>query len=407
MRPSTHLSTLITLLPVVWGRVKYLGVAIPGIDFGCEIDGSCPLQPFAKFPLIEFDGGDGEGQMKHFVKDSGFNTFRLPTSWQFLLNEQLGGKLDPVKSEQYDKLIQACLNTGAYCMIDLHNFARYNGGIVGQGGPPDELFVDLWSQLARKYANEDKVMFGLMNEPHDLDIALWAKTCQKAVTGIRKAGATSQIILLPGTNFASAETFVSSGSANALGAITNPDGSKNGLVLDLHKYLDINNSGKYVECTNDNVEGFRTIATWLRKNKREAIISETGASIDPSCMKRFCTQNDFIAKNSDVLIGFVGWGAGSFPHEYVLTLTPLWTGHGYVDNKLMQECIIEYGEECGEECGEEYGEEYGEECGEEYGEEYGEECGEAFDDLDTYESLANNDCQRQAFLQQCLQGKAI
>jgi endoglucanase len=190
--------------------------------------------------------------------------------------------MDDTNFKNYDKLMKACLDTGSYCMIDIHNFARWNDGIIGQGGPEDEDFVDIWVQLAKKYADNDKVMFGIVNEPHDLDIVRWAETCQKVVTGIRKAGAESQIILLPGTNFASAETFVSSGSAELLADISNPDGSKHGLVLDLHKYLDINNSGTHMECTTDNVEGFKTITDWLRKNKRKAIISETGASLDPT-----------------------------------------------------------------------------------------------------------------------------
>ena len=82
-----------------------------------------------------------------------------------------------------------------------------------------------------------------MNEPHDIpDIQRWAQSVQAAVTAIRKAGATSQIILLPGNNWTSAETFVSNGSADALSKVTNPDGSIDNLVFDVHKYLDSDNS---------------------------------------------------------------------------------------------------------------------------------------------------------------------
>lgn len=182
--------------------------------------------------------------------------------------------------------MDACLETGAYCMIDVHNFARYDGGIIGQGGPEDEAFVDLWVSLAKKYADNEKIIFGLMNEPHDLDVNIWAKTCQKVVTGIRKAGAEKHMILLPGTNFASAETFVSSGSAEALAAITNPDGSTDGLLLDIHKYLDINNSGSHMECTTDNVEEFKEIIEWLRDNDRKAMVSESGASLDETVRRQ-------------------------------------------------------------------------------------------------------------------------
>lgn len=217
----------------------------------------------------------------------------IATSWQFLVNNQLGGDLDTSNVAKYDQLVQSCLNTGAFCMIDIHNFARWNGQIIGQGGPTDEQFASLWGQLASKYASNDKVIFELMNEPHDLDVKIWAQTCQKAVTAIREAGATSQMILLPGTNFDSAATLVSSGSADALLAITNPDASTDDLLLDIHKYLDEDNSGTHAPCTTNNIDAFTTVAQYLRSKGRQGFISETGASSDasvsqdkPACEKK-------------------------------------------------------------------------------------------------------------------------
>jgi endoglucanase len=46
----------------------------------------------------------------------------------------------------------------------MHKDARWNGGIIGQGGPSNDQFVNLWSQLAAKYAKEPKMAFGVMNE---------------------------------------------------------------------------------------------------------------------------------------------------------------------------------------------------------------------------------------------------
>lgn len=199
-------------------------------------------------------------------------------SWQFLVNNKLGGTLDSTNFGKYDQLMQACLATGAYCAIDVHNFARWNGKIIGQdGGPTDAQFADLWTQLATKYKSSTKVIFGLMNEPHDVDITAWAASCQAAVTAIRNAGATSQIILLPGNNFTSAATFVSGGSGAALLNVKNPDGTTTGLLMDIHKYLDSDNSGNHAECTTDNIEAFTSVAQFLRENNRQAIVSETGA----------------------------------------------------------------------------------------------------------------------------------
>ena len=57
-------------------------------------------------------------------------------------------------------------------------------------------------------------------------------------------------------------------------------------------------------------------------------------------MEKFCTQNEFISSNSDVFIGFVAWGAGSFSASYVLTLTPEGSDGSYTDNKLVKKCIL-------------------------------------------------------------------
>lgn len=340
MRSSISIAALAAAVPVM-AKIDYYGVAMSGIDWGCNIDGSCPYLGI-QVPIATQGGADSVGQMKHFIEDDKMNMFRIPVSWQYLTKDQMTGPFDPTNFGKFDELMQACLDTGAYCMLDLHNFARFDGKIIGEGGPVDAAFVDIWKRLATYYKDDEKLVFGLMNEPHDLQMKGWANSCQDAVTAIRNAGATKQIILLPGDNFSSAASFVSTQSAELLDPIKNPDGTKDGLIYDLHQYLDINNSGSHRECTTNNVAGFQTIAEWLRQNNRKAIISETGASMDPSCMTKFCEQNQFIANNTDVFIGFVAWSAGGFDSTYDLTLTPTKNSDGtWSDNKLMTQCIVD------------------------------------------------------------------
>jgi endoglucanase len=123
-----------------------------------------------------------------------------------------------------------------------------------------------------------------MNEPHDIpDLKLWAASVQAAVTAIRQAGATTQMILLPGTDFTSAQTFVSNGSAGNLSTVHNPDGSNTSLIFDVHKYLDSDGSGQHTECvTNHIADTFMPLANFLVANKRMAILSETGGGNTPS-----------------------------------------------------------------------------------------------------------------------------
>src|ERR1700753_1773371 len=132
--------------------------------------------------------------MSHFVSVDGHNIFRLRVGCQYLVNNVLGGTLNSTNLATYDLLVQACLATGASCVIDIHNYARWNGQIIGQGsGPTNDQFVDLWTQLATKYKSTDNIIFGVMNEPHKVDITKWAATVQLVVNAIRGAGATNQI----------------------------------------------------------------------------------------------------------------------------------------------------------------------------------------------------------------------
>ena len=96
-------------------------------------------------------GHDGQGQMTHFVNDDGFNTFRLPVGWQFLTQDAATGVLNMTNFAEYNALVnvsiardpsaarflplaQACLGTGAFCIVDVHNYARFNGQVRPESG---------------------------------------------------------------------------------------------------------------------------------------------------------------------------------------------------------------------------------------------------------------------------------
>ncbi|KDQ56366.1 carbohydrate-binding module family 1 protein [Jaapia argillacea MUCL 33604] len=147
--PTTLSTTSSAPAPSGTGTLRFVGVNIAGFDFGCSTNGTYTpgnTEP----PLAVLDGADGVGQMTHYYSE-GFNVFRLPVCWQYLTD----GTIDTVDSTnfaRYDTLVKACLATGAYCIIDLHNYARFNGQVIGQGGPTNAQFADIWSFLAAEYA---------------------------------------------------------------------------------------------------------------------------------------------------------------------------------------------------------------------------------------------------------------
>jgi len=326
--------------PTSTGLTKFAGINISGFDFGCDTTGTCNVSG-AWPPMLEYYGADGIGQMQHFVNDDKLNVFRLPTSWQYMTNGVVGGVLDETNAGIYDQLVQACLATGATCEIDIHNYARWDGEIIGQGGPTNAEFAAFWGAIAAKYASESMIIFGIMNEPHDIpDIDTWGQTVQAAVTAIRNAGATTQLILLPGNDYTSAEEFISNGSAAALIGVINPDGTTTGLIFDVHKYLDSDNSGTNAECTTNNIDSsFQPLATYLRSNNRQAFLTETGGGNVASCETDLCQQIAFLNANADVYLGYIGWAAGNFASTYVLSETPTDTNGVWTDTPLVAACI--------------------------------------------------------------------
>ncbi|KAF8551754.1 cellulase-domain-containing protein [Imleria badia] len=151
-------------------------------------------------------------------------------------------------------------------------------------------------------------------------------------------GATSQLILLPGDNYASAETFISSGSAAALNEVKNPDGTITNLVMDVHKYLDYDSSGTNAECVTDNIDSsWRPLSTWLRENGRQALNTETGGVF--RAYDDVSTNAKRTMDCTTVILGYIGWAAGSFTTSYILSEVPYYHGTGWNDAMTVSRAL--------------------------------------------------------------------
>ncbi|KAF8161682.1 endoglucanase [Crassisporium funariophilum] len=308
--PTTTSSTTTPTPPA--GGLPFLGgVNTAGYDFTVYTNGS-------------FSGKGTDppvSQFTHFASQ-GVNIFRIP--WQ-LMTPTLGGTLDATFFARYDKTVQAALNSGSspYVILDLHNYARWNNAIIAQGGPTNAQYANLWSQIATKYKGNAKIIFGIMNEPHDVpNISTWVTSVQAVVTAIRAAGANTQFILIPGSSWSSAEALPTEAGPLLLG-VTDPAGGKNKLIFDVHKYLDSDNSGTHPDCTTDNVSVMQTLVNWLKANgNRQALLSETGGGNTASCITALKAELAFVKANSASITGFTVWSAGAFDTTYTLTVTP-------------------------------------------------------------------------------------
>lgn len=90
--------------------------------------------------------------------------------------------------------------------------------------------------MAQKYGSQERVIFGIMNEPHDIpSVSTWVDTVQQTVNAIRQAGATN-FLLLPGSSWASAQAFPTE-AGPGLVKVTDPLGGTDKLIFDGMSFL--------------------------------------------------------------------------------------------------------------------------------------------------------------------------
>ncbi|KAF4635569.1 hypothetical protein G7Y89_g2508 [Cudoniella acicularis] len=246
-----------------------------------------------------------------FVDQDHVNLFRVA----FLLERMcppttgLGAKFNQTHFDLYADAINYITKTkGAYVILDPHNYMRYNdpsqqpmtGSVIGNSTDPKaattKQFAEFWGELAGRFKGNERVIFGLMNEPHDMSTDLVLANDQAAIDAIRKAGAKQLW------------TGYSPSSATALANIKDP---LNNTAIDIHEYLDADFSGSHVSCNSSGPANLADVTAWLKANKFKAIVSEFGAANGTQCASYLSDMINYMASNEEY-IGWAAWAAGPF-----------------------------------------------------------------------------------------------
>ena len=120
-------------------------------------------------------------------------------------------------------VIEMARTKGLYIILDIHTYGRmwdpdfippsYQPiGIPGSNITNDK-FANLWQRLATVYQFYPNVIYGLMNEPNIQTPTEWYYSAIAAISAIRNIS-TTQIILIPGTYFTTAATWLTNGNAS-------------------------------------------------------------------------------------------------------------------------------------------------------------------------------------------------
>ncbi|MBN2715606.1 MAG: glycoside hydrolase family 5 protein [Deltaproteobacteria bacterium] len=265
----------------------------------------------------------------------GMTTIRLPFKWEYLQPE-LGGELDETELEELKITVFHLKSYRAKIVIDMHNYARYHGDLIGSEEVSYDDYADAWRRLAEIFKPYPEVMFGIMNEPHDMPTSQWVTAANTAISAIRATGAQN-LIFLNANGWSGAhswyETWTDSArettNADAMLEIVDPLGD-NHLIFEVHQYLNEISSdwgecrcsdGELVRggtdqhpdfCTNETVGSYRMyrFTQWLRENNKYGFLGEFGVQDDTVCMTALEDMLNFIEANDDVFVGWTWWSAG-------------------------------------------------------------------------------------------------
>ena len=269
-----------------------------------------------------------------YFMSRGMDVFRIPFLWE-RLQPSLGGALDPAELQRLQAIVSYATAKGATVILDPHNYARYRGALIGSPGVPNERFAAFWGRLASLYQGNDRVIFGLMNEPFGEPAEAWRDPATAAIRAIRQAGAKN-LILVPGVSWTGAHSFVHGNygvpNAVALQHIADP---ANHYAYEVHQYLDSDYSGTHDTCQSADigVATLREFTSWLRDNHKQAFLGEFGVPVEATCLTALRAMLAFVRDNADVWLGWTYWTAGPWMVSYHYTVEP--DSHGQAPRPQM------------------------------------------------------------------------
>jgi endoglucanase len=250
------------------------------------------------------------GEVDHFV-GMGMNVFRLPFRWE-RLQRQTFADFNAAEQARLDDLVAYATGKGAYVLLDPHNYARYFGAVLG-GGVSTSAFADFWRRLAERYKGNDRIIYGIMNEPHSMSTDVWVDAANAAIAAIRATGAT-QLIMVPGNAWTGAHSWMESwyGTSNSRAMLDIVD-PLNNFVIEVHQYLDASSGGVDMGGCSSSTIGSQRLAAftaWLADNDLRAFLGEFGAGTNATCLAAIDDMVGYLEARPEQWIGWAYWAAG-------------------------------------------------------------------------------------------------
>lgn len=275
-----------------------------------------------------------------YFTGKGMNVIRLAFLWERVQTTTMA-PLDEVELQRIDDFVKAANEKGASVILDVQNFARYQQSesdplptptpipdVVGSLALPSAAFADLWSKLATHFAGNQQVIFGLMNEPHDMPTMQWIGAANAALASIRATGARN-LVLVPGSNWSLGYRWsvagegATDGVANSVGLMEIEDPGDN-YMIEVHQYFHDEESPDKNSCVSGTAgsEALTEVTGWLNDNGARAFLGEIGTGSGDVCLAALDDALSYIESNRDVWAGWAYFSGGQGLEDQDMTIQP-------------------------------------------------------------------------------------
>ena len=251
----------------------------------------------------------------------GVKLIRFPIIWE-RLQPTLGGALDPTYAALIDRTFGYANKYGMKIILDLHNYMRYRGVVIGTGNVSYAHYQDVMTRIAQRWSPQPSLFaYDVMNEPHDA-VAQWAVAAQAAINALRSIDSKRPVVI-EGNGWAEATRWPQ-WNDNLL-ALKDP---ADNLIFQAHTYFDgEGGGGNYANPSasaypdNYGVERVRPFVEWLKKNGKRGMIGEFGVpDSDPRWNVIMGRMLAYLKQNC---IPATYWAAGPGWANYNLAVEPI------------------------------------------------------------------------------------
>lgn len=290
-------------------RVSLVGVNLSGAGFGSSVlpgkHGTNYIYP-------------AESYYQKYA-ELGLDLIRLPFLWE-RIQPQLDRELDAAQLARLVQSLDFAHNHGVKVILDLHNYYRYYGKLIGTAEVPIESFADVWRRLALALGDHPALSgYGLMNEPHNTN-GLWPEAALAASQAIRQIDQTHWIYVA-GDRYSSAWHWPKSNTR----LIDDPwmRDPRNNLIYEAHMYLDRDTSGMYYDRTETfapllGIDRARPFVDWLKEHSLRGHIGEFGVpDYAPDAILAMDNMLGYLRENC---VSLTYWAAGPWWGNYMLSL---------------------------------------------------------------------------------------